>query len=60
MLHSSSPPFIPQLSDPFDMQYIDKCKSSEELEKDRTRRIALYGITHSITPEQLVDEFALF
>ena len=48
------------MSDPFDMQYIDKCKSSEELEKDRARRIALYGVAHSVTSEQLVEEFALF
>jgi hypothetical protein len=59
-LHEFKPPFIPQMSNPFDCQYVDKCKLSEELEQDRERRAKLYSISHNISKVQLEDEFLQF
>lgn len=58
--HALKPPFVPQLAGPFDCQYVDKCKSSDELEQDRDRRAKLYSVAHNISKEQLEDEFLQF
>jgi hypothetical protein len=54
------PPFIPLLTDPFDCQYVDKCKSNEELDQDRENRAKLYSVAHNISKVQSKDEFLQF
>jgi hypothetical protein len=58
--HKCRPPFLPKMDNPFDIQYIDKCKSQEELEEERERRAKIYGIAQSISKEQMFSEFSSF